>query len=80
MYFGNPASERTTVKKAQGFLILTLLSTNELNVESRSRLGMPTFYSILFYSILVDYQSLYGHGKEDESGLSSWYLRIMCYM
>ena len=26
---------------------------------------------ILFYSILLDYQSLYGHGKEDESGLSS---------
>ena len=24
-----------------------------------------------FYSILLDYQSLYGHGKEDESGLSS---------
>ena len=23
------------------------------------------------YSILLDYQSLYGHGKEDESGLSS---------
>ena len=28
-------------------------------------------HSILFYSVLLDYQSLYGHGKEDESGLSS---------
>ena len=25
----------------------------------------------LLHSILLDYQSLYGHGKEDESGLSS---------
>ena len=24
-----------------------------------------------FYSILLDYQSLYGHEREDESGLSS---------
>ena len=34
-----------------------------------------TFYSILFYSILLDYQSLYGHGKEDEPG----YLRGICW-
>ena len=30
-----------------------------------------SIHSILFYSILLDYQSLYGHEKEDESGLSS---------
>ena len=37
--------------------------------------SVVTFTYILFYSILLDYQSLYGHGKEDESGLSSWCLR-----
>ena len=33
--------------------------------------NVDTIHSILFYSILLDYQSLYGHEKEDESGLSS---------